>query len=93
MKLNQTIEQARNVIRFRQMSYRTEQTYLHWIERYARWCADHPDGDHAEKLNAFQQSQAQAAAADADPDANVAADTPPVDEDEDVIDADFKPAG
>ena len=49
----------------------------------------------AEKLQTFQQEQAQAAAADADPDANVADDdtTGGAEEDEDVIDADFKPAG
>ena len=49
--------------------------------------------DLAEKLNAFQQSQAQEAAADADPEANVADDAASAEDDEEVIDADFKPAG
>ena len=48
--------------------------------------------DLAEKLNAFQQSQAQEAAASADPEANVA-DEASAEDDEEVIDADFKPAG
>ena len=47
----------------------------------------------ADKLQAFQQAQAQQAAAGADPEANVAASPDGVGEDEDVIDADFKPAG
>ncbi len=47
----------------------------------------------ADKLQAFQQAQAQGAAAGADPEANVAASPDGVGEDDDVIDADFKPAG
>jgi len=51
--LKQTIDTARNVIRFRQMSYRTEQNYLQWIERYARWCAQHAAGDHTDKVRGY----------------------------------------
>lgn len=53
MNLNQTIEAARNVIRFRHMSYRTEQAYLHWIKRYGHWCRDHSVGGHEDKVRAF----------------------------------------
>lgn len=53
MNLNQTIESARNVLRFRHMSYRTEQAYLHWIKRFAYWCRDHDGGDHESKVRTF----------------------------------------
>ena len=53
MNLNHTLEVARNVMRFRHMSYRTEQAYVHWIKRYAYWCMDHADGDHEAKVRAF----------------------------------------
>lgn len=53
MKLNEVMERARNVARFRRLSYRTEQSYLHWIGRYGRWCANHTDGDHAAKLRGY----------------------------------------
>ena len=53
MKLSETLDRARQVMRFRRLSYRTEQSYLHWIGRYARWCAQHPDGGHAEKLRGY----------------------------------------
>ena len=46
MNLNQTLEAARNVLRFRHMSYRTEQAYTHWITRYAHFCRDHAEGSH-----------------------------------------------
>lgn len=44
MNLQQTLDAARNVLRFRHMSYRTEQAYVHWITRRAcrvtcRWCS------------------------------------------------------
>ena len=42
MNLNQTIEAARNVLRFKHMAYKTEKTYIHWIRRFAFWCKDHP---------------------------------------------------
>lgn len=53
MNLPSTIETARNVLRFRHMSYRTEQAYVYWIKRYAYWCKDHADGDHHAKVRAF----------------------------------------
>lgn len=53
MNLSQTLEAARNVIRFRHMSYRTEQAYLHWITRFAHWCREHPAGNHEDKAREF----------------------------------------
>lgn len=53
MNLAQTIETARNVLRFRHMAYRTEQAYLHWIGRYGHWCLEHRGGDHADKVRGF----------------------------------------
>ena len=44
MNLNQTIEAARNVLRFKHMAVKTEKTYIHWIRRFAFWCKDHPAG-------------------------------------------------
>lgn len=32
------LDQCREVLRFRHYSYRTEQTYLEWIQRYVRFC-------------------------------------------------------
>lgn len=53
MNLSQTIEAARNVLRFRHMSYRTEQAYVHWIARFGHWCREHPAGGHEDKVRAF----------------------------------------
>lgn len=53
MNLTQTLEAARNVMRFRQMSYRTEQSYLHWIKRFGFWCLEHRDGDHQDKARGY----------------------------------------
>lgn len=53
MNLAQTLESARNVIRFRQMSFKTEKAYLHWIKRFAFWCRAHPEGGHGDKARAF----------------------------------------
>ena len=53
MKLSEIITTAQNVLRFRHLSYRTEQAYLHWIARYARWCIENPAGDHSEKLRNY----------------------------------------
>ena len=53
MNLAKTLDAARNVIRFRHMSYRTEQAYLHWIKRYGHFVRDHQAGDHAAKARAF----------------------------------------
>lgn len=53
MKLAELREAARNTIRFRQMSYRTEKTYMGWIERFARWCVDNPNGTHEEKIRGY----------------------------------------
>jgi hypothetical protein len=35
-------EQCREVLRFHHYAYRTEQTYLEWIERYIRFCRELP---------------------------------------------------
>jgi len=32
------LDQCREVLRFRHYSYRTEQTYVEWIQRYVRFC-------------------------------------------------------
>lgn len=53
MKLEEAMDRARHVARFRHMSYKTEQSYLGWIRRYGRWCAQHKEGDHAAKLRGY----------------------------------------
>lgn len=53
MNLTQAIEAARNVLRFKHMSLRTEKSYIGWIVRYGRWCADHSRGDHEEKVRGY----------------------------------------
>lgn len=44
MKLQEAMERARHIARFRHLSHKTEKSYLHWISRYGHWCANHPDG-------------------------------------------------
>lgn len=53
MKLEEAVQRARQVARFRHLAYKTEQSYVHWIIRYARWCVNHRNGTHADKLRAF----------------------------------------
>lgn len=53
MNLNQTIEAARNVLRFKHMAYKTEKSYLGWIRRFAFWCRDNPGGNHEDKVRGF----------------------------------------
>ena len=53
MKLNDIIDRVKSVVRFRHLSIKTEKSYLGWIIRYARWCANNPEGDHAHKLNRY----------------------------------------
>ena len=53
MNLSQTIEAARNVLRFRHMAYKTEKSYIGWIRRFAYWCRDNPGGSHEEKVRGF----------------------------------------
>ena len=53
MNLNQTIEAARNVLRFKHMAVKTEKSYVHWIRRFAFWCKDHPAGSHEDKVRGF----------------------------------------
>ena len=53
MNLNQTIEAARNVLRFKHMAIKTEKSYVHWIRRFALWCKDHPAGSHEDKVRGF----------------------------------------
>lgn len=53
MNLSQTIEQARNVLRFKHMAYKTEKSYIGWIRRYAYWCRDNAGGSHEDKVRGF----------------------------------------
>lgn len=53
MNLNQTIEAARNVLRFKHMAIKTEKSYTHWIRRFAFWCKDHSAGSHEDKVRGF----------------------------------------
>lgn len=53
MILSQAIEATRNVLRFKHMSYRTEQAYVHWIGRFGYWCSAHPTGAHEDKVRGF----------------------------------------
>lgn len=53
MKLNEALERARHVARFRHLSIQTEKAYLQWIRRYGLWCAEHPEGDHRDKLRNY----------------------------------------
>lgn len=43
----------RNTMRFRQMSFQTEKTYLQWVKRYSSWCAQHPGEDHNTKIKTY----------------------------------------
>ncbi|MCP5516192.1 MAG: integron integrase [Verrucomicrobiales bacterium] len=38
------LDQCREVMRFRGLAYRTEQTYVDWIRRYVRFCRQVPPG-------------------------------------------------
>lgn len=53
MNLIQTIEAARNVLRFKHMAIKTEKSYVGWISRYGHWCQAHPDGSHEDKVRAY----------------------------------------
>lgn len=53
MNYKETVEIVRNTLRFRQMSIRTEKSYLQWLKRYATWCVKHPAGDHGDKIKSF----------------------------------------
>lgn len=53
MNLSQTLEAARNVLRFKHMAYKTEQSYLGWIRRYAYWCKDNQGGSHEDKVRGY----------------------------------------
>lgn len=53
MKLSEAIARARHVARFRHLSYKTEKSYVHWIERYGHWCSSHQEGGHADKLRGY----------------------------------------
>jgi len=54
-KLSELIERTRKTIRLRHLSYSTEKTYLHWIERYAAFIHALPDKslDSPAKVEAF----------------------------------------
>lgn len=53
MNLHQTIEAARNVLRFRHMAVKTEKSYIYWIRAFAAWCTAHPVGEHQDKVRGF----------------------------------------
>lgn len=53
MKRSEVIEAARNTLRFQQKSYRTEESYMHWIVRYIDWCKTNRDGNSEAKIEAF----------------------------------------
>lgn len=53
MNLSQTIDAARNVLRFRHMAVKTEKSYCHWITRFANWCRAHPSGEPQDKVRGF----------------------------------------
>lgn len=53
MKLIETLEAARNVLRFQHKAYRTEKSYLHWMKRYAYWCRSHANESHEDKVRGF----------------------------------------
>lgn len=53
MNLLQTLESARNVLRFKHMAIKTEKSYLGWIRRYAYWCRDNSGGGHEDKVRGF----------------------------------------
>lgn len=53
MNLSQTIESARNVLRFKHLAYKTEKSYIGWIRRYAHWCRDNAGGSHEDKVRGF----------------------------------------
>lgn len=46
-------DKTRNLIRFRQMSYQTEKSYLYWIRYYSHWCLANKSGTSEEKCRAF----------------------------------------
>ena len=37
------LDQCREVLRFKQMAHRTEESYVDWIRRFLIWARDHPD--------------------------------------------------
>lgn len=39
------LDQCREVLRFKQMAWRTEQSYVDWIRRFIVWARDHPHLD------------------------------------------------
>jgi integron integrase len=53
MNIQQTLDSARNVTRFKHMSYQTEKAYLHWIAAYSNWIKRNGAGGSEEKVEAF----------------------------------------
>lgn len=53
MNMNEAMDRARQVARFRHLSIRTERSYLGWIRRFGYWCQQHPQGTHADKLRVY----------------------------------------
>ena len=50
--MSQLLDQVRNLIRIRHYSYRTEQTYIHWIKQFILFHNKrHPAEIGAEKVN------------------------------------------
>lgn len=53
MNIHETLEMARNTLRFKHYSYRTEKSYLGWIRRFGMYCQAHPAGTSEEKIKGF----------------------------------------
>ena len=52
-KFSQLCEATRAIMRLRHLSYRTEQTYLQWIERFAKFHGKPPERMGAPEIEAF----------------------------------------
>ncbi|MDH5573539.1 MAG: phage integrase N-terminal SAM-like domain-containing protein, partial [Gammaproteobacteria bacterium] len=53
MNYKQMMGAAKNTLRFKHRSYRTEKAYLHWISRYAMWCHKNQTGTHEDKIRGY----------------------------------------
>lgn len=52
-RIDNTLAKLRSVMAYKQMSLRTEKAYAYWVQRYAGWIINHPDGTSADKLRGF----------------------------------------
>src|SRR4029453_433721 len=48
------VDQVRHILRLKHYSYRTEQCYVAWIERYIRFCKGAGEGRHPSTLGAAE---------------------------------------